>query len=164
MLMMYPEERPVYTEEDDDALSAEVSLHFGDTFATAVTRLRSSSGVFLGISRVKRTALIDKLATDRMLQKIIKLSFYKAAVSALGREDATGKKPVWGALTGIRPGKIATGLLERGISDKKVLKTLTNDYFVSRRASRQKVRCVGGISRFISASRFVPHAVITAAL
>jgi oxygen-independent coproporphyrinogen-3 oxidase len=131
MLMMYPEERPVYTDGADTALSAEVTLHFGGTFATAVTRLRSSGGVFFGASRVKRTALTDKLTSDRQLQKIIKLSFYKAAVSAAGGEDGAGKKPAWGALTGIRPGKIATGLLEQGFSENRVLKTLINDYYVS---------------------------------
>ena len=125
LLMMYPEERPVYSGPTDAALSAEVSLNFGSTYADAVTRLRANGSDFIGMSRVRRTALTDKLTTDRLLQKIIKRSFYKAAV--LG----TGKKPVWGALTGIRPGKIATSLLERGYPDQKALKSLINDYDVS---------------------------------
>jgi oxygen-independent coproporphyrinogen-3 oxidase len=125
LLMMYPEERPVYTGTADSVPSAEVSLKLGNAYAVAVTRLRTRSGVFTGMSRVSRTALTDKLATDRLLQKIIKRSFYKAALSDVE------KKPVWGALTGIRPGKIVTGFLERGYSDKKALKTLISDYFVS---------------------------------
>ncbi len=91
----------------------------------------TSGGVYRGSARVGKAALTGKLTTDRLLQKIIKLSFYKAAVSAAGGGEGAGKKPVWGALTGIRPGKIATGLLERGFPDKKALKTMTNEYFVS---------------------------------
>ncbi|NLA87167.1 MAG: coproporphyrinogen dehydrogenase HemZ, partial [Clostridiales bacterium] len=124
LMMLYPNERPVYSGEEAD-LSAEVSLSYGSTYASAVTRLNSNGRVFTGTSRVTRAALTDKLTTDRLLQKIIKRSFYKAAV------QDTGEKPVWGALTGIRPAKIATDLLERGYSDDKVLKTLEKDYFVS---------------------------------
>lgn len=124
MLVMYPGERPVYSGKDS-ALLAEVSLNFGGTYAVAVTRLRGNGGVFTGMSRVGRAALTDKLTTDRLLQKIIRRSFYKAAV------QDTGKKPAWGALTGIRPGKIATGLLERGYPDHKALKLLIDDYDVS---------------------------------
>ena len=130
LLMMYPDERPVYFEEEA-ALSAEVSLKFGGTYASAVTRLNSNGGVFIGISRVRRAALTDKLTTDRQLQKIIKLSFYKAAVSDKVGTNPAWQQPVWGALTGIRPGKIVTGLLERGYSEKKALNTLIKDYNVS---------------------------------
>lgn len=125
LLTMYPEERPVYCGPEEASLSAEVALTLGRADAVAVTRLRSDKGVFTGISRVRRTALTDKLTTDRLLQKIIKRSFYKAAVSE------TGKRPVWGSLTGIRPGKIATSLLERGYTEQKALKSLMDDYDVS---------------------------------
>ena len=100
-------------------------MKFGGKYAVAVTRLRGKSGVFTGMSRVGRAALTDKLTTDRLLQKIIRRSFYKAAVLD------TGKKPVWGALTGIRPGKIATSLLEHGSPDQKALKLLIDEYDVS---------------------------------
>lgn len=125
MLMMYPDERPAYSSGDTDALSAEVRLHLSRTYATAVTRILSGKTVYRGESRVRRDALSGKLISDRLLQKIIKLSFFKAAASE------AGKKPVWGALTGIRPGKIVTAMLERGFSDKKALNTLQEEYFVS---------------------------------
>jgi oxygen-independent coproporphyrinogen-3 oxidase len=132
MLMLFPGERPVYrTPEDAPAapgvLSAEVRLTRGATYAAAYTRLVSDGRVFKGSARVRSSLLTDKLATDRLLQKIIKRSFYKAAVSA------TGAEPPWGALTGIRPGKIASGLLESGFSDRRVLTVLKNDYYVSPR-------------------------------
>ncbi len=128
MLTLYPDERPVYSAPDDSALSAEVSLKFGAVYATAVTRLNCNGTVYRGLSRIKRADLTDKLVTDRLLQKTLKLSFYKAAISA---RAPAGVKPAWGALTGIRPSKIVTGMLDRGFSDKKALKRLAHDYFVS---------------------------------
>lgn len=127
MLMMYPDERPDDAAGNTAARSAEVRLHMSHTYATAVTKILNGNTVYRGVSRVRRDALAGKLISDRLLQKIIKLSFYKAAVSE------TGKKPVWGALTGIRPGKIVTSMLERGFTDKKALDTLREEYFVSPR-------------------------------
>ncbi|SHI19070.1 oxygen-independent coproporphyrinogen-3 oxidase [Sporobacter termitidis DSM 10068] len=125
MLMMYPDERPVYGIAGADTLSAEVCLTYGETCATAVTRVYSGDRVYRGLSRARRALLTDKLAADRLLQKILKLSFYKAA------REATGKTPVWGALTGIRPGKLASGLLERGFTERRARAVLENEYFVS---------------------------------
>jgi oxygen-independent coproporphyrinogen III oxidase len=136
MLMMYPKERPEYTAQSSDGLSASVILTHGAALTTAVTKITSEGETFSGISRVQRAALTDKLTNDRLLQKIIKLSFYKAAVLEKGGLypagiKPTGIKPAWGALTGIRPGKIVTKMLERGFSDKKALSVLAHDYFVS---------------------------------
>ncbi len=125
LLMMYPHELPVYTPAEHGGLSADVRLKLGKSYATASTVLRADGGVYTGLSRIRRSALTDKLVTDRLLQKIIKRSFYKAAVLH------TGQKPVWGALTGIRPGKIVTGLLERGVTESSALKTLEREYFVT---------------------------------
>ena len=125
LLMMYPHELPVYTPGVHGGLSADVRLRLGKSYATASTVLRADGVVYTGLSRIRRSALTDKLVTDRLLQKIIKRSFYKAAVLH------TGQKPVWGALTGIRPGKIVTGLLERGVTESAALKTLEREYFVT---------------------------------
>ena len=125
LLMMYPHELPVYTPGVHGGLSADVRLRLGKSYATASTVLRADGVVYTGLSRIRRSALTDKLVTDRLLQKIIKRSFYKAAVLH------TGQEPVWGALTGIRPGKIVTGLLERGVTESAALKTLEREYFVT---------------------------------
>ena len=124
MLMMFPDERPEYG-EPDSGISAVVKLSLGEKYATASTRLFYHGGEFDGYSRVSREKLYDKLSTDRLLQKIIKLSFYKAASSA------TGYRPVWGALTGIRPGKIITQLLEQGISENQAEHIMIKEYHVS---------------------------------
>ncbi len=125
LLMMYPDELPEYAPNDDVGLSANVRLTLGEVYAVAVTQITADGIVYKGMSRIRCKELTDKLVTDRLLQKIIKRSFYKAAVSH------TGKQPVWGALTGIRPGKIVTRLLESGATDKASLKQLEQEYYVS---------------------------------
>ena len=141
LLMMYPDERPFYSPDaqassempvcrQPEGLSACVSLTTGASYATAMTKIVSNGAVYTGVARVRRDSLTDRLTTDRLLQRIVKLSFYKAATAANSQKPGW-RKPVWGALTGIRPGKLATGLLEQGDSPAKVLNVLKNDFFVS---------------------------------
>lgn len=125
MLMIYPKQLPEYSPSGSDDLSADSQLRIGKVYATAVTRITTATGSFSGTARVQCIQLTGKLETDRLLQKIIKLSFYKAAVLH------TGVHPAWGALTGIRPGKLVTSMLNRGVSEKAALRALSHKYFVS---------------------------------
>ncbi len=51
----------------------------------------------------------------------------------------TGQKLPWGNLTGIRPTKIAYGMLEVGIDDEKILDYLDKKHFVSNEKSRLSI-------------------------
>jgi oxygen-independent coproporphyrinogen-3 oxidase len=125
MLMMFPGELPEYSAPVSGGFSAEISLSYGKIYASARTVIMSNGSVHRGNARVRRDELSDKLTTDRLLQKIIKLSFFKAAL------PLTGERPVWGALTGIRPGKLVTNMLERGFTAKKAAGILVGEYFVN---------------------------------
>ncbi len=126
MLMLFPEERPEYSEPEPGVLSAEISLSTGGVVAVAITRLYTPDGRrFCSESRVSRSKLTDKLTSDRLLQRCVKMSFYKAAVSY------TGRHPVWGALTGIRPGKLVTGMLLSGYSERRAVTEMMTQNFVS---------------------------------
>ena len=125
MLSLFPQERPEYDAAAPDGLSAEIRLSRGNVYATAHTRIIRDGTRFDGYARVRRAALTDGLTADRLLQRIVKRSFYKAAVSL------TGQAPPWGALTGIRPGKLATQLLKEGLSQKAAKRALVRQYFVS---------------------------------
>ena len=59
-----------------------------------------------GQASVSVPADTDPYEAEREKQKAVKLSFFYAA------RDLTGVTPPWGALTGIRPGKLAARLLE----------------------------------------------------
>jgi len=108
LLALFPEDQP----------EVEIRLSYGKVYvqATAVV-----SGV-RGTARVRIDRLTDELERDRHLQRIVKLSFYKAAMRILP------EKPVWGALTGIRPGRIVANAVAAG---RDPVQVLTREYFVS---------------------------------
>jgi len=136
MLTLFPEERPVYDEGDmvdmeggrtQFAPTAWVRLSHGGRYSTVVTVLWYEGVRYRGVAKCLTPDRADKLLSDRLLQKIVKLSFYRAATAA------TGKAPPWGALTGIRPGKIATALFKAGAIEGEVIRTLTEEYQVTPR-------------------------------
>ncbi len=61
-------------------------------------------------------------------EKTVKLACGAAVVGACG--ELMGYRPSWGMLTGVRPSKVATELLQGGMSKTRVKKTLANEYFV----------------------------------
>lgn len=124
MLMLFPAERPVYPAAPGGGLAARVKLGGGDTYVTASTRLTADGHSYYGAARVPRAQLTGPVETDRLCQRIIKLSFYRAAVKYLG------KKPVWGALCGIRPGKLMAELLRQGLDDEAALARFMATYDV----------------------------------
>ena len=94
--------------EEPEGLSASVFAAFDGKAATA-ERFQAYSG-----------------EVDRA--KTAKLACGAAVISALG--ELLGYRPSWGMLTGVRPSKVATELLQAGMSKTRVKKTLNTDYFV----------------------------------
>lgn len=122
MLMLFPAERPVYPETPSGADRAELRLSRGKVYDTATCRLYVGGRRYDGTARVALDAQSNDIIAERLRQRIVKLSFYRAGVQALG------KKPVWGALSGIRPGKLMSNLLEEGLSDKTALRRFIELY------------------------------------
>lgn len=60
--------------------------------------------------------------------KTAKLACGAAVIAACG--DLIGYRPSWGMLTGVRPSKVATELLQTGMSKTRVKRTLASEYFV----------------------------------
>jgi len=128
MLALFPGEKPEYSFDyvnGSDELFVSSHLHICDVYAQASTLIRCGDKISRGVARVKREKLIGKIITDRLYQRIIKQSFYRAAPEFM---DAP---PVWGSLTGIRPAHIASTALEAGISEPAVIKKLMREYYVS---------------------------------
>ncbi|MBR6430659.1 MAG: coproporphyrinogen dehydrogenase HemZ [Oscillospiraceae bacterium] len=124
MLMLWPEQRPEYGTAGAD-LSARITLKRSRVYATAHTRVFAGETVCDGVARVRLDTLTDEVLTNRHLSRILKLSFYKAGIAA------TGKAPVWGALTGVRPGKLAVRALSQGATSAQARRMLERDYFVT---------------------------------
>ncbi len=67
----------------------------------------------------------DSLARKRLENELLKLAIYDAVAPALA------EPPVWGALTGVRPAKLARGLMERGASPQETEEHLCTRFQVS---------------------------------
>lgn len=130
MLMLFPDERPVYPDMPSGADRAEIRLYHGKERDTAVCRLWRGGVEYAGRAVSVRSRYTDALEQKRLEQRIIKLSFYRAGVQALD------EKPVWGALSGIRPGKLMSRLLESGDSDAQALREFMRLYDTSPERAR----------------------------
>ena len=107
LLTLFPEERPVYADPPEGSGCLRVSLSRGNRYATAVTRLTREGRTAEGRARFVLREELTGRDRVRLEQRIVKLSFYRAALNR-GLE-----KPVWGSLTGVRPAKFFAGLVER---------------------------------------------------
>ena len=114
LLAFFPEERPVYEGEDGDS-HAEVTLHEGNVYATGVTTLTYGGKTARGEARVRTAGVSDAYERERLRQRALKLSFFRAA------RVVTGVTPSWGALTGIRPAKLVRTMLEDGMTPDATL-------------------------------------------
>ena len=124
LLAFFPEERPVY-EGEDGPRHAEVTLHQGAVYATGVTALTYDGKTARASARVPLAGAADEYERERLRQRALKLSFFRAA------RDITGATPSWGALTGIRPAKLVRTMLEEGYTPARADRELRDVYCVS---------------------------------
>jgi oxygen-independent coproporphyrinogen-3 oxidase len=78
-----------------------------------------------------RTARAEKeraLSDPSSVERCGKQAVGEAVIAALG--ELMEYRPSWGILTGVRPAKVATELLKKGLSKTRVRKTLVMDYMV----------------------------------
>ena len=125
LLAFFPEERPVYEPAEEGEDHALVTLSRSPRFNTAVTTITYHGRTARGISRTAVDPQLTEYEAERLRQKAVKLSFFKAA------REITVITPSWGALTGIRPGKLASRMLEEGMTERQVDRVLRDTYFVS---------------------------------
>ena len=108
LVVLFPGEKPVFAKRGPGEDGARIALSAGKTWVTATTHLRTAGKCAQGCARVRRTELEkDELSRDSLGQKIVKQSFFRAATAI------TGARPPWGALTGIRPARLVTKMLDR---------------------------------------------------
>ena len=125
LLAFFPQERPVYDPVAREENWAAVSLSCGSQYTTSVTQIYYNGSRGKGIARVIIDPAADEYEKERLRQRAVKLSFFKAA------QKVTGVTPTWGALTGIRPAKLAAGYLEKGMTPRQVDHLLRDTYSVS---------------------------------
>ncbi|MCQ2406393.1 MAG: coproporphyrinogen dehydrogenase HemZ [Oscillospiraceae bacterium] len=126
MLMLFPAERPNYPERLTGSCPGAVSsLNETEARATSVCRIIIDGKSYTGRASAEKSLFTDEINADRLRGRIIKLAFYRAALKYLPA------KPEWGALSGIRPAKLMSALLEEGLSEGKALKEFIRTYDAS---------------------------------
>ena len=121
-MIFFPGEKFGAAEEDD--LSAPI-------LKLDLTETGSGLSAAVTVSADGRQASATKIYEyteqyDR--DKTAKLATGAAVLAACG--ELMGYRPSWGMLTGVRPSKVATELLQSGMSKTRVKRTLANDYLV----------------------------------
>lgn len=146
MLMLFPQERPEYPAAPPNPgdCYARVRISAGPVFTTASALVCAGGQSGRGTARIRTAALSGGLITERLRQRIIKLAFYKAAVAV------TGQTPVWGALTGIRPAKLAARFLEEGMDAAGAQAAMQREFFVSPERAQL---CVAAADAAVQAAR-----------
>ena len=97
--------------EDEEGVSAHISIRQGDRTAEADSRALWGEEKVLDPDRKRKIAAGD--------------AFMKAGAAF------TGFTPPWGILTGVRPAKVATELLENGYSHEEAAELIHREYYVS---------------------------------
>lgn len=96
------------TEDMEDGIRAYAEMSIGDR-----------------LCRAERDA---EFTPDRTKERTMKIAVGAAILAVAG--ELVGYRPSWGMLIGVRPSKVATEMLNMGMSKTKVKKTLTSDYLV----------------------------------
>ena len=125
LLTLFPEERPEYPEGSPAGDRMELRLHRGGVYTTAFCAFYSGGVCWRGRAAAKNSAMTDDLSTDRICQRLIKNAMYRAALRS-GRQ-----RPAWGALTGVRPGKLLCALLDSEGDEQAALHRFIQEYDVS---------------------------------
>ncbi len=125
LMTLFPGERPVYPAKKADGERMEIRLRQGLQMTTASCLYHDGNREYRGRASVRNELLLSPLQADSRSQQIVKLAIYRAVLRS-GR-----KKPVWGALTGVRPGKLMSPLLESRMSEQAALKHFEKEYDVT---------------------------------
>ncbi len=125
LLTLYPDERPEYPEGKPEGERVELHLTRSGGRVTASCLLVRDGHSSRGSAWAPAARLTDELTEDRICQRLVKNALYRAALHA-GHE-----KPAWGALTGVRPGKLLCSILRGEPDEKKALRRFTEEYDVS---------------------------------
>lgn len=120
-MIFFPGEKFGSAEEEEDAPVLSLTLSDSEESMTAAVEVSYAGKQ---ASSTKTYPLHEQDDRDR----VAKLVSGAAVLAACG--ELMGYRPSWGMLTGVRPSKVATELLQRGMSKTRVKRTLSSEYLV----------------------------------
>ncbi len=129
-MTLFPGEKPEYPQEKCEGERIELSLHRAERKTTASCLYCDGRQVYRGRAAAANAEMTDPVRTDSLCQQLLKLAIYRAVLRS-GR-----KKPVWGALTGVRPGKLMSPMLAAGMTENEAMRAFRNAYDVSPERTR----------------------------
>ena len=123
---LFPGEKPDYSPATKEEDFIRVSFREAEKYATSVCLYRCENGAYLGRAAVRREKLTDSVERDRLCQFIIKNAMYRAVrTSGL-------PQPPWGALTGVRPGKLMRATVRCSDTAEEAISSFMKEYDVTR--------------------------------
>lgn len=125
LLTLFPEERPEYPEQESEGDRIVVRLTAGGDNTTAECSLHLGGECCTAQESRANSDMPTELLRDRHCQRLIKNVIYNAALKSGIR------RPAWGALTGVRPGKLLCGMLREGMSEQAALERFIGEYDVT---------------------------------
>ncbi len=78
--------------------------------------------------KISEADYVAQKTESRTAERTLKLAVGGAVLAALG--ERVGYRPAWGMMVGVRPSKVATEMLNAGVSKTRVKKILNTDYLV----------------------------------
>ena len=147
LLTLFPDERPEYPDDPpaDGEDYVKLALNRAAPTAVAVCRLRRGGEIYAGYASVAEELLKDKQEEGRLLSQALKLAFYRAAL------DSGLPRPVWGALTGVRPAKLMEKMLRSGAGVPEAIRRFREEYDVSKERTALTLRCAEATLKATSA-------------
>ncbi len=125
-MCMFPNSHAEFTDVypvDGDFIKSSLSLCENTAFSETLIRVNGRDSV--GKAEFPVAGTTDEEEIKRIKKRAIKTSFYRASLAFLP------KAPVWGALTGVRPSKVAAKYIKLGKSVPETACLMQEDYFVS---------------------------------
>ncbi len=105
--------------EDEPELYVRSEEREGGIYTYAKARLRDKE---------REVEYFAKQTEERTAERTLKLSVGGAVLAVFS--DLMGYRPAWGMMIGVRPSKVASEMLNSGISKTRVKKILNSDYLV----------------------------------
>ena len=130
ILSLFPSERPEYPDGKPEGKRLEIKLSEGRSFTTASCTLVTDSGSYFALTKHRKDENASNILTDRINQGLVKNAIYRAALRS------GIKRPAWGSLTGVRPGKLFAALLDEGMDSERAVREFMEKYDVTEKRAR----------------------------
>ena len=108
--------------------------------ARVISSLAEKGGIFLAEAKIEfEGRFASGEAQSESADRLSVTNAIKKAVFYAGKKLSDMPTP-WGISTGIRPAKTARALLDRGLSEDEIVKSLTGDYLIEEKKARLTLR------------------------